>query len=307
MRVLAHIHTFNDTEVIEQAVAALLAQTRPPDAIVVVDNGSTDATLAREFPELVTVIRHAENLGTSGGVRTGLGHALAHGFDWTLLLDADSVPEADAIETLLAFYDGLDAAARQRVCFLSCAVLTEAGQYFHWPMRFTDAGGAPATADPASGHYRCDSAIWSGSFYRMAAVARIGLPSDDYVLDWAELEYGYRALELGFESYMVAGARLRHDVGRGSGVEPRSLGLGRFRLKLFEVAPHRCYYRARNGIYFWLYQCRRRRPRNVAGALYRALLFAGNFALRPLSHRRQLAACLRGIRDGVSGHLERRY
>src|SRR5271155_2197620 len=76
MRVLAHVHTFNDAEVIEQALAALQRQTRPPDSIVVVDNASTDGTLDRAFPEGVTVIRNSANLGSSGAVGVGFAHAL---------------------------------------------------------------------------------------------------------------------------------------------------------------------------------------------------------------------------------------
>ena len=104
MRVLAHIHTLNDEAVIEQLVEGLRRQTRPPDAIIIVDNGSTDKTLDRTFPENVTIVRNSRNLGTSGGVRAGLAHGLEHGFDWTWLFDADSVPEPDALENLLDFY-----------------------------------------------------------------------------------------------------------------------------------------------------------------------------------------------------------
>jgi len=79
MRILAHIHTMNDEAVIEQLLDALRRQTQPLDAIVIVDNASTDRTLDRVFPENVTVIRNAENLGTSGAIRIGLAHALEHG------------------------------------------------------------------------------------------------------------------------------------------------------------------------------------------------------------------------------------
>ena len=47
MRVLAHIHTFNDADFIEQALEGLRRQTSPPEAIVIVDNGSTDGTVDR--------------------------------------------------------------------------------------------------------------------------------------------------------------------------------------------------------------------------------------------------------------------
>ena len=51
MRVLGHIHTMNDAAVIEQALEGLRRQTRPPDALLIVDNASTDATLDRIFPK----------------------------------------------------------------------------------------------------------------------------------------------------------------------------------------------------------------------------------------------------------------
>ncbi len=67
MRVLAHIHTFNDADIIDRTLDAVQTQTRPPDAVLLVDNASTDGTLDRVFPERVRVIRNLENLGTSGG------------------------------------------------------------------------------------------------------------------------------------------------------------------------------------------------------------------------------------------------
>ncbi len=46
MRVLGHIYTLNDAEVIEQALAALRRQTRPLDAIVMFDNASLHGNVA---------------------------------------------------------------------------------------------------------------------------------------------------------------------------------------------------------------------------------------------------------------------
>jgi len=101
MRILGHIHTFNDAEVIEQTVAALHRQTVPLTGILIVDNASTDDTLDRIVSAPVTIIRNPENLGTSGAVVVGFEYALANGFDWIWLFDADSVPQPDALENLL--------------------------------------------------------------------------------------------------------------------------------------------------------------------------------------------------------------
>ena len=107
MRILGHIHTFNDENVIEQCLGAMLAQTRPPDAILIVDNGSTDATLERDFPPTVTVIRNGRNLGTSGAVHIGLKYAMENGFDWACILDADCAPRPDALEKLVGLWESL--------------------------------------------------------------------------------------------------------------------------------------------------------------------------------------------------------
>ena len=106
MKVLAHIHTFNDADIIDRTIEALLRQTRPVDGILVVDNASSDATLERPSLKHATVLRHDENLGTSGAVATGLRFALEHDYDWVWLFDADSNPEPDVLEKLLNLYIG---------------------------------------------------------------------------------------------------------------------------------------------------------------------------------------------------------
>src|SRR6266436_2732008 len=118
MRVLAHIHTFNDADVIDQALDSLQRQTRKPDAIIIVDNGSRDDTLDRTFPCWVTIIRHRTTLGTSGTIRTGFTYALVHEFDWLWILDVDIVPDSDALEDLLAFFEDLTPPAREKFCVL---------------------------------------------------------------------------------------------------------------------------------------------------------------------------------------------
>src|SRR4051812_34400190 len=95
MRILVHIHTFNDADVINATIAALQKQTRSPDEILVVDNASSDDTLQQPSLKDVTVIRHPENRGTSGAVHTGIGYALERGYDWIWIFDADSRPEPD--------------------------------------------------------------------------------------------------------------------------------------------------------------------------------------------------------------------
>jgi GT2 family glycosyltransferase len=66
----------------------------------------------------------------------------------------------------------------------------------------------------------------------MPAVAKIGLPWADYVIDLAELEYGYRAREPGFSSYIVFSSVLHQDVGRTPGVTARICRFGPLSFRL---------------------------------------------------------------------------
>ena len=308
MRVLAHIHTMNDAAVIEQLLEGLRRQTRPPDAILIVDNASADATLVRTFPENVTIIRNPENLGTSGAIRIGFAYALRHEFDWTWVFDADSVPEPGALENLLAFFERLSSSERERVCFVACRLVNAEGEVRHEPVIFTDSSTRHAPVEPDAAQTECDYLTWTGSLFRMAAVARVGPPSGDYVLDIAEVEYGYRARQLGLTSYMIHDAVTHQDVGRSPGmVVSKVWSIGRWKFVFREASPIRVYYATRNYLYFWLYQCQPRKPRRVIVAIVHTLLSPIGFALRPVSHRLQLIATLRGLWDGLTAQMGRRY
>ncbi|WP_157155810.1 MULTISPECIES: glycosyltransferase family 2 protein [unclassified Diaminobutyricimonas] len=100
-RVSVVIPAYNDAELLEKCLAALGAQTRPADEVIVVDNASTDATAA--------VARNAGARVLSEPVR-GITRATALGFDAATgdviaRLDADSRPPADWIERVLALLE----------------------------------------------------------------------------------------------------------------------------------------------------------------------------------------------------------
>jgi rhamnosyltransferase len=274
----------------------------------VVDNASTDGTLDRIFSIDVTVVRNSTNLGVSKAIGIGFARAMEQKFDWIWVLDGDSVPKPDALANLLAFFETLPLSEREKVCFLGCRLANPSGGGAdHHPHLLTASGVDRLSVDAEVGHCQCDCFIWSGSLFRMPAVAKIGLPSANYFIDLAELEYGYRARQLGFSSYIVFSGVLHQDVGRKPGVMVRIWRLGPLSFRLYEMSPLRCYHHVRNMLYFWLYQCRPTRPRWVFRSLVHAVVLPGTFAARPITHRQQLIACLRGFWDGVTMRMERRY
>lgn len=101
-KVCAVIVTFNRLAMLQECIDRLEKQTRPLDAILVVNNGSTDGTAEWLQGRAGLTPITQENIGGAGGWRTGTQRAHADGFTWVLMLDDDLVVPPDALETLLA-------------------------------------------------------------------------------------------------------------------------------------------------------------------------------------------------------------
>ncbi len=81
----------------------MLAQSRAPDAVIVIDNASTDGTaemVAATFPS-VRLAEARRNTGGAGGFAYGLALALAEAADLVWLMDDDTVPEPGALGAML--------------------------------------------------------------------------------------------------------------------------------------------------------------------------------------------------------------
>jgi glycosyltransferase involved in cell wall biosynthesis len=98
-RTCALVPAFDAAETIGRVVDDLLASLDVP--IIVVDDGSTDATweLARSHGAMA--IRHQHNRGKGAAIRSGLTEAARHGFDVAVSVDADGQHPALSARTVL--------------------------------------------------------------------------------------------------------------------------------------------------------------------------------------------------------------
>jgi glycosyltransferase involved in cell wall biosynthesis len=100
------VPAYNAGQWIEATVKAALAQTRPPDEIVVVNDASTDETstkcreLARRSSR-VPIVYHEHESRRGGGATRNTGVAVARG-DWIFNLDADDLIPPELLESLVA-------------------------------------------------------------------------------------------------------------------------------------------------------------------------------------------------------------
>ncbi len=105
-RIAAVVVTYNRKALLLECLEALLAQTRPLDAIYVIDNASTDGTeeLLKQhgLMERISYERLEYNGGGAGGFSQGLKKAFEAGFDGYWIMDDDAEPAIDALERLVA-------------------------------------------------------------------------------------------------------------------------------------------------------------------------------------------------------------
>ncbi|MEN8127777.1 MAG: glycosyltransferase family A protein [Planctomycetota bacterium] len=87
MKITVIIPAYNAEKHIARAIDSVLAQTRPADEIIVIDDGSTDGTadVIRSFGDRVILIQQ-ENAGVSVARNTGIEAATS---EWIAFLDAD--------------------------------------------------------------------------------------------------------------------------------------------------------------------------------------------------------------------------
>ncbi len=109
---------YNRKDMLADCLDSALSQTRPPERVIVVDNGSTDgsAAMVREkFGGRVLLVELAENSGFAGGNNAGMEHVDT---EWAALLNNDAVADPCWLAEMLNA-----AAGRENAGMAACTIL----------------------------------------------------------------------------------------------------------------------------------------------------------------------------------------
>jgi glycosyltransferase involved in cell wall biosynthesis len=93
------IPAYNEARTIADVAQRALAQI---EQVIIVDDGSDDATVEQLHGMPVTVLRHTANQGKAASLWTGMQHALTLGADAVITLDGDGQHRPEEIPRLLA-------------------------------------------------------------------------------------------------------------------------------------------------------------------------------------------------------------
>ena len=199
-RVVTVVVSYNRRPLLLESLAAIQAQTRRPDAVIVVDNASTDGTadaVRAGFADVEAVVL-TRNTGGAGGFAVGMTMALADGADLMWLLDDDAVPEPGALDALLRARHAVPGAPPALMA--SRVVWTDGRAHpMNTPRRRPFASRAEQASAAEIGCVPIRSASFVSTLVDAAATRRMGLPRADYFLWNDDFEFTTRLL--------------RHDVG----------------------------------------------------------------------------------------------
>ncbi|KAA0268935.1 MAG: glycosyltransferase family 2 protein [Acidobacteria bacterium] len=110
LRLLAIVPAYNEEGMIGRVVRDIKRQA-PGFNVLVVDDGSTDATVVEAEDGGAIVLRHPFNLGIGGAMQSGYKYALAHGYDVAVQVDGDGQHKPEYLPQMLAALHTGDAEA----------------------------------------------------------------------------------------------------------------------------------------------------------------------------------------------------
>jgi GT2 family glycosyltransferase len=262
--------------------------------VIIVDNGSTDDSVARiaaNYPH-VTLLCTGRNLGYAGGNNHGLNYALKHGADYVFVLNNDTTVEPDCVLRLVEAGE-YDPKIGEMGCYVYAYApprpflyaglkairaldRPEMGSYYHDEVRDQlDADGVT----PIDAAHGCAFMI------KRAALEHVNGFDPKFFAVHEEVDFGMRIREAGFEAVAVPKARIYHKVGATFG----------------SASPNRVYYDVRNKVHYFSNRAaaQRRRLPFQFWIRYTCNGFGRTVKQFLKGDRAQARAVFQGTRDGI--------
>jgi hypothetical protein len=220
--VVAGVLTWNDTEMTEACLRALLASDYPNLKVVLVDNGSAEPCgrrLKRQFPQ-AELIELRENRGFAGGGNAFFRRSLELEADYAQLIGNDCVLAPDAVARLVGALE-----ERPDVAGASPLILDPGGEtvQFYWATFDRD--------ECAHFHHefggRLDSREWPTRespfipficlMWRARILREVGLMDESLAMAWEDYDYCVRVAAAGYKLLILTEARAQHRSGGTTG------------------------------------------------------------------------------------------
>ena len=213
---------WNGGDLLVRCLHALITQSSAPGSIIVVDNGSTDgsvATIEKHFTD-ITILRLRENTGFAAALNHGIAHA--ERFAWIASVNPDAFPTERWIETMVAAVNKYPSAAgfgSQMIDDADHNRLDGIGDNYHVSgLAWRRMHGEPTTSmDTVDREIFAPCA--AAAFYNRRVISELGGFDESFFCYFEDVDLGFRLRLAGYQCQAVSNAVVFHV---GSAITGRS-------------------------------------------------------------------------------------
>ena len=297
MKICAIVVTYNRVKFLERCLNALVKQTVPIDKILIVDNCSSDGTVARlntawlsKYPQ-IQLVQLQENMGGAGGFYAGMRKGVDSDFDYLWLMDDDGFPQVDCLEKLLRY------AGSEKVIGPIVATDTFDG-LLCFPVRLP--GSMKVFSELKEFQHELPGQVkglllpFNGTLIPRSIPEKIGYPRKEYFIWGDEIEYSLRVKKYGYSIETISEAVFYHPRAKNAGT-PMFFGKLRYNdppqdLKLY------CFVRNAFRTYLDYKGC-------VYAFLFLIKIFWFYLFTKPSYKKLKIALC--ALYDSINGNFDR--
>jgi GT2 family glycosyltransferase len=206
-KVCAIVVTYNRLDLLKECIEALRTQTYAVEKILVINNGSSDGTMAWLLEQQDLWAINQENVGGAGGFYRGIKEASKKGFDWLWLMDDDVIVDSTGLFNLLDVEKTL-----KKVGFLCSHIKDDEGTVVNVPTIDMSVGKSGYVT---WGEYldkkiiKVREATFVSVLIPQNVVDEIGLPIKEFFIWGDDIEYT-RRISKKYKGYLIGSSSVIH-------------------------------------------------------------------------------------------------
>lgn len=230
--------TYNRKKLLEENLYALLNQTYKNSDILVIDNNSTDGTeeMVRQInSDRIFYINTGKNVGGAGGFHIGVAEAIDRGYEYAWLMDDDTIPTVNSLESLIDKAKLLD----NNFSFISSIVKWIDGSEHIMNKSQLIKKSEESSLIAGNSLVRAESCSFVACFINLKVAQEVGLPIKEFFIYGDDDEYTLR-LSRALPAYLNLESVVIHKTKKNMGNNID---------KVPEDSIDRQYYKYRNSLY----------------------------------------------------------
>jgi GT2 family glycosyltransferase len=223
-RVAAILVNWRAPQMTLRAVSEVFKQTRPPDHVFVVENGSKDDSGAiiraglAPWEDKTTLIVNKLNRGFGSGCNPAIDASISRGFDYIWLLNNDALPDSECLNALLVAALDCPGPIGAVGSLLIDPTNKHAPHFGSW-MRpaLMSCGSVTDLGDLRRPYAWCTAA---SLLLSTKAIAAVGGFDEEFFMYWEDADLNLRLRKAGYVICCAANARVQHEAGTSSASIP---------------------------------------------------------------------------------------